>query len=118
MGKENRVFERKEISLNIKVRESGDDYDIDFPLVDLGEGGIFIQSSILWEPGQLFDLTFKLPDSNRIIECKGEVARTEDKYFLDNFSKKDDPTPGMGIKFVEMSNEDKEFLRQFIKNNK
>ncbi len=118
MGKENRVFERKEISLNIKVKESGDDYDIDFPIVDLSEGGIFIKSSILWEPGQLFDLTFKLPGTNKVIETKGEVARAEDKYFLDNFSKSDDPTPGMGIKFIEMSEEDRQILRQFIKDNK
>ncbi len=114
MGRDNRTFRRAPISLKITVSESGDDYSIKFDTANLSEGGIFIKSSILWEPDQKFDLVFKLPNSEKEIVAKGKVARSEDKYNLFLTADRDSSVPGMGIQFTEISEEDKQIIREFI----
>ncbi len=113
MGSEKRKFNRKNMTLNIKVRESGDDYSIDFNIKDLSEGGIFIKSSLLWEAGEKLDLVFSLPGTGRTIKVHGEVARAEDTYFIVNEDPHEDPIPGMGIKFIDISEEDRQAIRKF-----
>lgn len=114
-GRNNRTYKRAPISLKITVSESGDDYSIKFDISNLSEGGIFIKSSILWEPDQKFDLVFKLPNSDQEIVAKGKVARSEDKYNLFVSADRDSSVPGMGIQFTEISEEDKKIIRDFIK---
>jgi len=115
MGQNNRSFRRAPISLKITLSESGDDYSIKFDTANLSEGGIFVKSSILWEPEQKFDLVFKLPNSEKDIVAKGKVARSEDKYNLFLTADRDSSVPGMGIQFTEISEEDKDIIREFIK---
>lgn len=114
MGRDNRSFRRAPISLKITLSESGDDYSIKFDTANLSEGGIFVKSSILWEPDQKFDLVFTLPNSEKEIVAKGKVARSEDKYDLFATAERDSSVPGMGIQFTEISEEDKQIIRDFI----
>ncbi len=114
MGKENRNFPRTPVSMNIRLSESGDDMSIKFDISNLSEGGVFVKSSILWEPEQEFDLSFKLPGSDKEIKAKGKVARSEDTYSIFVPHEDDSSIPGMGIKFIEISEEDKALIREFV----
>jgi type IV pilus assembly protein PilZ len=113
----NRLHKRTTVSLKISLQEDGDDISINFSVVDISEGGLFVKSNILWEPGQIFFLNFVLPGSDDEISVKGEVARSEDKYFLFFTEDQTDPIPGMGLKFVDLSDDDRERIKAFIEQN-
>lgn len=110
--KENRIFDRTAISLKIRLSEDSYDVSIKFDTANLSEGGIFVKSSLLWKPGQNFNLSFTLPGSDREIKVKGVVARSDDKYSL--FSENDSSIPGMGIKFVGLLDEDRKTIHDFL----
>ena len=109
---ENRVFGRAQISLKISLSEDSDGINLKFDSANLSEGGIFVKSSLLWEPGQIFNLVFTLPDSDREIKVRGIVARSDDKYSI--FTENDSSIPGMGIKFLDLSEKDKQIIKDFI----
>lgn len=113
-GRNNRTFKRALISLKIRLSESGDHISIKFDTHNLSEGGLFVKSSILWEPDQEFDLAFFLPNSEKEIKAKGKVARTDDKYSIFLSGHDDSSIPGMGIKFIEISEEDRQIIRDYI----
>jgi len=110
--KENRVFDRTAISLKIRLSEDSDDVSIKFDTANLSVGGIFVKSSLLWKPGQVFNLSFTLPGSDKEIKVKGVVARSDDKYSI--FTENDSSIPGMGIKFVGLSDEDRKIIQDFL----
>ena len=112
MEKKQRVFGRAPISLNISLSEDSDDIRIKFDTANLSEGGIFVKSSLLWEPGQVFKLSFTLPGTEKEINVKGIVARSDDKYSI--FTENDSSIPGMGIKFIDLSDEDRLIIKDFI----
>lgn len=114
MGRDHRLFRRAPISLKIRMKESGEDISIKFDTANLSEGGIFVKSSILWEPTQEFDLSFILPDHEHEIHVKGIVVRNEDKYFLISDHDEEESIPGMGIKFIDLSEEDRMAIREYI----
>ncbi|MGI6393141.1 MAG: PilZ domain-containing protein [bacterium] len=113
-GTNKRNFKRALISLKIHLTESGDGVSIKFDTHNLSEGGIFVKSSILWEPDQEFDLSFFLPNSEKEIRVKGIVARSDDKYSIFLPNDEDSSIPGMGIKFLNLSEEDREIIRNYI----
>ena len=43
---------------------------------------------------------------------KGVVARSDDKYSI--FTEIDSSIPGMGIKFIDLSDEDRKIIKDFI----
>lgn len=110
--KENRVFGRASISLKISLSENSDGISIKFDTANLSEGGIFVKSSLLWKPGQSFNLSFTLPGFDKEIKVKGVVARSDDKYSI--FTENDSSIPGMGIKFVDLSDEDRQIIKEFL----
>lgn len=112
--KDNRTFKRAGITLKIKVKESETDISVNFNIRDLSEGGIFVHSSLLWEPGQKFELSFNLPGTEHEIKASGEVARAEDKYFLIEDPDTDEPIPGMGIRFTKITAADKQLIKDYI----
>ena len=114
MQQDHRAHKRLPVSLRISLQEDGEDISVNFSVIDISEGGLFVRSNILWEPGQIFFLRFSLPGSDHLISVKGEVARSEDKYFLFHDEDTKDPIPGMGIRFVDLSEEDREEIREFI----
>jgi uncharacterized protein (TIGR02266 family) len=113
-GRDNRNFKRALISLKIRLTESGDDISIKFDTHNLSEGGIFVKSSILWEPEQEFDMAFTLPNAEKVIKVKGKVARSDDKYSIFVPSSEDSSMPGMGIRFIDLTDEDKDIIRDYI----
>lgn len=112
MGLEQRSFGRAAISLNVRLTEESSDIGIDFGASNLSEGGIFVKSSLLWEPGQIFRISFVLPGAEKEINVRGVVARSDDKYSL--FAERDLSVPGMGIKFLDLSAEDRQMIKEFV----
>jgi uncharacterized protein (TIGR02266 family) len=113
VGKENRHFKRSEITIRIRLKESDTDIAASFDVKDLSEGGMYVHSPLLWEPGEKFELAFTLPGTDREIRAKGEVARAMDKYFLAG-NPGQDPIPGMGIRFTDISSADRRSIREFL----
>ena len=98
--------------MKIRLSEDSDDVSIKFDTANLSEGGIFVKSSLLWKPGQVFNLSFTLPGSDKEIKVRGVVARSDDKYSI--FTEMDSSIPGMGIKFVDLSDEDRKIIQDFL----
>jgi len=114
VGKENRHFKRTEVTIRIRLKESDTDIAASFDIKDLSEGGMFVHSPLLWEPGEKFELDFTLPGSDRPITAQGEVARAEDKYLLFPGCAACDPIPGMGIRFTKISPADRAQIKEFL----
>ena len=67
---------------------------------DLSVQGAFIETMAPMPVGATFKLVFVLPDS-MVIETQGTVVRCE-------------PRRGMGVKFISLSTEQSNYIRQFI----
>jgi PilZ domain len=73
------------------------------PVVDMSETGVFIETVMPLEPGTEVRLTPLLPEEAGLFEILGVVVR-KNEYDLDNHF---DRTPGMGIRFKEISQDAK-----------
>ncbi len=112
---EQRKFKRVPISIKLRLRESGTDVAASFDGRDISEGGVFVRSSLLWEPGDHFELRFVLPGTDREIRVNGEVVRAEDKYVLfPALADQQPPVPGMGIRFLDLTDADRCLIREFL----
>lgn len=67
---------------------------------DISEGGCYVDSIASVPVGEPLTIDMKGPDGS-VLEFKGEVA-----YVLEGF--------GFGVRFVELSPEQKEFLHQLV----
>jgi hypothetical protein len=81
------------------------------PVLDMSESGVFIETVMPLEPGTPVRLMplFKDDDSS-VLELGGEVVRKAD-YDLDNHF---DRTPGMGIRFVDVNDEQREAIARIL----
>ena len=71
---------------------------------NLSAGGIFLERTIPHSKGTVVNLQFTLPDDSAPIKVKGEIVNVGD-----------DPAElGMGVKFVDVSDEDKQRILHFI----
>ncbi len=112
---EQRRSRRVPIAIKLRLRESGTDVSASFDCRDISEGGVFVRSSLLWDPGERFELRFTLPDAEREIRVNGEVVRAEDRYLLfPDLADRQPPAPGMGIRFLDLTDEDRRLIRQFL----
>jgi c-di-GMP-binding flagellar brake protein YcgR len=82
------------------------------PVIDISETGCFIETVMPLEAGKLVRLTPLLPGETGLFEIEGEVVRKHE-YDLDNHF---DRTPGMGIRFVELSPGHREQLKLLLEN--
>lgn len=76
---------------------------------DISHGGIFIQTQKPRDVGDQFIVTLVHPESGHELELRGEVARVtrQDPKLQDSIS-------GMGIRFVEMDEEKKNGINEFL----
>lgn len=118
-GKENyvvlrsdrRKFLRKQI-LVLKVR--GEDKKGSFFGYGktIGRGGMFIASVNPKKVGEEFDISFKLPGGGVDVRCRCVVA-WQREYDPDTKHE-----PGMGIKFLDLANDVRDKIEEWIKKNK
>lgn len=70
---------------------------------DISMGGLCIECPTLEEVGAEVDLCINFPDLDEVIETKGVVVWTHEE-----------PRPGMAIKFVGLTEEQKAILRRYL----
>jgi uncharacterized protein (TIGR02266 family) len=79
--------------------------------VNLSTGGVFIEADDVLPVDTLLEIKFNLPDSDIVITCNARVAWTNVPEQL----KKDSLPPGMGIQFVDLSLDNLQAIRNFLK---
>jgi Tfp pilus assembly protein PilZ len=84
------------------------------PVVDISETGVFIETVMPLEPGVEVRLTPLLPEEAGLFEIRGVVVR-KNEYDLDNHF---DRTPGMGVRFTEITEDAKASLRALFEKGK
>jgi uncharacterized protein (TIGR02266 family) len=94
----------------IFYEKGGKDFVIDYT-TDLGDGGVLIQTETLLPVGAELELIFKLPNSIKLIEVRGKVVWAN-KYDPDKAP--DNLIPGMGVKFLDLDPESKQYIDDFI----
>ena len=72
---------------------------------NVSEGGLFFEQTIPHPRGTVVNLKFGLPESSTTIQCKGEVV---------NLPQTNEGL-GMGIKFLDLSEDHKREIIDFIK---
>lgn len=105
-----RVSYRKPV--NIIIRLSGEVAEgiMHLPSSDVGVGGVFIESDLIFEIGEIVDMEFYLPGEKEPIKVKGQVVRAN----KERVEKGDPLMPGMGVRFIDLSSEGKERIRQYL----
>jgi type IV pilus assembly protein PilZ len=78
---------------------------------NISEHGIFIETNEPMDPGTMIDLVFTVPETKQKIDVLGEVAWANPL----RPAKKDNYNPGMGIRFVNLKEIDKETILSLIK---
>lgn len=81
------------------------------PVLDLSETGVFIETVMPLSPGTRVRLTpLVTEDDTAVLEIEGEVVRKAD-YDLDNHF---DRTPGMGIRFINVADDQRAAIAAFM----
>lgn len=80
--------------------------------VNLSAGGIFIETRELLPIDSPLNVEFILPDDGRIIKCSGRVSWLNHPESIKN----QNLPVGMGLQFIDMSLDDVDSIRHFIKN--
>jgi uncharacterized protein (TIGR02266 family) len=81
------------------------------PVVDMSETGVFIETVMPLAPDTRVRLMPLTDEESAMIELDGVVARKAD-YDLDNHF---DRTPGMGIRFVDVTDEQRGQIESLLK---
>lgn len=79
--------------------------------VNLSTGGLFIETGKLLPVDSSLGIEFILPDNTATIRCKGRVAWINHPELIKN----PNLPVGMGLQFVDISFDDMNAIRQFIK---
>lgn|GEM_PF-821918 len=97
------------VRVNAEVNElSGNSY---FYSEDLSYGGMYLKSDFLFEQGDVVELSFKLPDERKSeIRVKARVAWVN-LQMLESMQAR---SSGMGMEFIDMSDECMRTLRDFL----
>jgi type IV pilus assembly protein PilZ len=108
--KDKRIAKRIPIKLKVDWKAEGNFlYE---NATNISEHGIFIETGEPMPPGTMIDLQFALPESpQKKIEVLGEVAWTNPM----RPEKHANYNPGMGIRFVDLKEIDKETILSLVK---
>jgi uncharacterized protein (TIGR02266 family) len=79
---------------------------------NISTGGLFIATQKIKRVGERIHLKFTLPGATAPIECETEV-----RWIRENSSLlRTDGSPGMGVRFIDMSPKDAETIEHFLAN--
>jgi CRP/FNR family cyclic AMP-dependent transcriptional regulator len=104
LRRETRVL--KTLSLNYKDKKSF----VNAYTGDLSSGGLFIKTKNPLKQAEHFLLKLQLPGLSEPMRIKCDVAWSRKQE-----EKTEGSPDGMGVKFIEMTKEDKEMLKQYLK---
>ncbi len=109
---EARQFKRFDIETSVVITDNSiGELPVLYTASNLSEGGLFIKSDLLWEPDSILSVSFNLPGRLESVKAKVKVARLEETF--DIFGENVD-VHGMGLKFIDISDEDFNFLKKVI----
>lgn len=80
--------------------------------INLSTGGVFIETADYLPVDTILNISFILPENERTICCKGRVAWVNHPELLAN----PNLPAGMGLQFLDISLDDMNAVRQYIKN--
>lgn len=80
-------------------------------ILDVSEGGVFIESAGPLLTGSVINLIFTVPGTDRIIEAEGRVARVINK----SIGLPSTVHPGMGIRFLHVTLEGARAVAEYVK---
>lgn len=105
-GKKRRYM-RKPLSVSFQGFDASGDGDLYFESSDLSEGGTFLKSDLLLEPGEQLWLEFSVPGVPKMLRAQGLIRWV--RYF---------PTPtepgGMGIEFQSITEDERDMLSNYL----
>ncbi len=107
-GEEKRLFERKRLRSRVVFEDESGEGFIYFYSTDVSSGGIFFESDVPLKIGTKVFLSFNLPPENKIVRATGTVVRVERE-------KGGATVLGMGIQFVDITDQAQQQLDQYIK---
>jgi uncharacterized protein (TIGR02266 family) len=107
-----RKFPRHPARLRVQYRFDADtDRVLSDYSVNLSSGGIFLETGELLPVDSTLKVDFILPDGGRVIKCAGRVSWLNHPESIKNQSL----PVGMGLQFVNLSLDDVDSIRRFIK---
>lgn len=103
---ENRAHPRRKVTLPLLVRDESSQIaaTIEFDTQDLSLGGAFLRSEILFEVDEQLEMRFQL--QGKALTLRGKVVRV--------VREPDEGIAGMGIQFVDVSEQDRKLLADAI----
>jgi uncharacterized protein (TIGR02266 family) len=96
------------VSLSVMYRDENSFFKV--VTEDLSAGGLFIRSESLLAAGERCLVNLRLPDRSDSVIIKCEVVWVRRK----GSGEEDGPSPGMGVKFIDMSDRDREVFEQYL----
>ncbi len=75
---------------------------------NISGGGMFLITQEPYPPGTVIHISFVLPDDSKAVEATGTVVWSRKEK--ENSKRQ----PGMGIKFLEIDEEDQQKIRKFV----
>jgi uncharacterized protein (TIGR02266 family) len=103
---ERRIFERKTLETKVVFEDEFGDGLFYVTSCDISMGGLFLSSLIPVRLGTLLFLSLILPPHKRPVKLTGEVVRISNPGLS--------APPGMGIRFVGLSETTKKRLEDFL----
>ena len=110
VAKSQRHHPRLNVQLLVEYNARGS-YLFDF-CSNIGEGGVFLATDSLEEPGREILLTFTFPRQKRPVNAVGKVIWAQEVV-----DKKPEIVAGMGVQFTKLDPEDRLRLLEFLKEN-
>ncbi|MGA9522353.1 MAG: PilZ domain-containing protein [Myxococcaceae bacterium] len=107
MGEEQRRSPRKSLQVDFRARDAGGAGQLLFEGRDLSTGGSFLRSDVLLEQDEDLTVEFRVPGVPRPLRAQARVA------WVRRFPKFDE-TAGMGVQFIEMVDEDRTLLDDYL----
>lgn len=106
-GEDQRRFERADFKVEVTLESESNFYN-GFT-ENISAGGLFVATYDTREIGDTLSMEFTLPGREAPISVKGEVRWLRELNPLTP-----DMTPGMGVRFVDLSDETAEIITAFI----
>lgn len=108
--KEKRAHKRYEVR-EVQVEYSSSNRFVKDFLKNISHGGVFIETLRPAKPGTILNIRFTIPGQKVPLRVKGEVVWTA----FPKEVRKRKHKPGMGIKFVDLTERKKKRIKTFIR---
>jgi len=104
---ERRAYPRRVCRMSVRLRDAKELEE--YLIKDLGEGGVFVETFYPSRVGSKVELEFLVEGGKSPLLVRGEVVWVRNPW--------ESPSPGMGIKFLEVSEEARRWMREIVEGN-